>query len=83
MKSTSTGGRDHAIVMGGSRAGLLAARVLSDYYREVTVIERDILPSVVEQRRGVPQGRRTMACRRPPALRSAFAFPSRLKTMTK
>lgn len=33
--------RGRAIVMGGSMAGLAAARVLSDYYREVIVVERD------------------------------------------
>ena len=38
-------------------AGLLAARVLSDHYREVTVVERDTFPCAAEPRRGVPQGR--------------------------
>jgi 2-polyprenyl-6-methoxyphenol hydroxylase-like FAD-dependent oxidoreductase len=40
-------------------AGLMAARVLSDHYRRVTLIERDKLPDCAEQRRGVPQGRHT------------------------
>jgi glycine/D-amino acid oxidase-like deaminating enzyme len=30
----------HAVVIGGSIAALLAARVLSDHFREVTIIER-------------------------------------------
>jgi 2-polyprenyl-6-methoxyphenol hydroxylase-like FAD-dependent oxidoreductase len=38
-------------------AGLLAARVLTDAYGRVTVVERDILPSDFDNRRGVPQGR--------------------------
>ena len=38
-------------------AGLLTARVLSESFREVTVIERDVLPAEAGQRRGVPQGR--------------------------
>src|SRR5439155_10086349 len=38
---------------------LLAARVLADHYREVTVLERDSLPASAAQRRGVPQGRHT------------------------
>ncbi|OBA84207.1 hypothetical protein A9W99_05230 [Mycobacterium sp. 1164966.3] len=38
-------------------AGLLAARVLSDSYEAVTLVERDRLPDGAEQRRGVPQGR--------------------------
>ena len=48
---------DHAVVLGASMAGLLAARVLSDAYQRVTVVERDALPSKPENRRGVPQGR--------------------------
>jgi 2-polyprenyl-6-methoxyphenol hydroxylase-like FAD-dependent oxidoreductase len=46
-----------AIVIGGSMAGLLAARVLSDYFKTVTVIERDDRTERPEPRRGVPQGR--------------------------
>jgi 2-polyprenyl-6-methoxyphenol hydroxylase-like FAD-dependent oxidoreductase len=37
--------------------GLAAARVLSDAYQRVTVVERDLLPDGSEDRRGVPQGR--------------------------
>jgi 2-polyprenyl-6-methoxyphenol hydroxylase-like FAD-dependent oxidoreductase len=37
--------------------GLLAARVLSDFYHTVTVVERDVLPYGNAHRRGVPQGR--------------------------
>jgi 2-polyprenyl-6-methoxyphenol hydroxylase-like FAD-dependent oxidoreductase len=48
-----------AIVMGGSLAGLLAARVLADFYQRVTVLERDTLGAATECRRGVPQGRHT------------------------
>jgi 2-polyprenyl-6-methoxyphenol hydroxylase-like FAD-dependent oxidoreductase len=47
----------HAVVVGASFAGLLAARVLSDAYERVTVVERDMLPNRPEKRRGVPQGR--------------------------
>lgn len=49
--------REHAIVLGGSMAGLLAARVLSDFYRTVTIVERDVFPDEPVNRRGVPQGR--------------------------
>jgi len=45
-----------ALIMGGSLAGLLAARVLSDFYKEVTIIERDSLDTE-DHRRGVPQSR--------------------------
>jgi heterodisulfide reductase subunit A-like polyferredoxin len=40
--------RDRAIVMGGSIAGLAAARVLSDHFREVVLVERDRLGAVGE-----------------------------------
>jgi 2-polyprenyl-6-methoxyphenol hydroxylase-like FAD-dependent oxidoreductase len=44
-----------ACVLGGSIAGLLAARVLSDFARHVMIIERDELGDRAP-RRGVPQG---------------------------
>lgn len=48
---------EHAIVIGASMAGLLAARVLSDSYDRVTVIDRDVLADgLSENRRAVPQG---------------------------
>ena len=46
----------HAIVIGGSIAGLLAARVLSERCSRVTVLDRDVLPACGMNRRGVPQG---------------------------
>lgn len=48
---------DHAIVIGGSLAGLCAARVLSDFYDRVTIYERDALPDRPDNRTAVPQGR--------------------------
>ncbi|MFB7513515.1 NAD(P)/FAD-dependent oxidoreductase [Streptomyces sp. NPDC056144] len=47
----------HAVVIGGSLAGLLAARVLADHAEKVTVVERDRFPEGPEARPGVPQGR--------------------------
>jgi 2-polyprenyl-6-methoxyphenol hydroxylase-like FAD-dependent oxidoreductase len=46
-----------AVVIGGSMAGLVAARVLSEHFDEVTLVERDRLVDSVEPRKGVPQGR--------------------------
>jgi 2-polyprenyl-6-methoxyphenol hydroxylase-like FAD-dependent oxidoreductase len=43
------------MVLGASMSGLLAARVLSDFYETVTVVERDVLPDGPANRRGVPQ----------------------------
>jgi 2-polyprenyl-6-methoxyphenol hydroxylase-like FAD-dependent oxidoreductase len=48
---------DHAVVLGASMAGLLAARSLSEFFDAVTVVERDPLPDTAAARRGVPQGR--------------------------
>jgi len=49
--------RQHAIVIGASMGGLLAARALSDFYAVVTVLERDTFPQSDIPRKGVPQGR--------------------------
>jgi 2-polyprenyl-6-methoxyphenol hydroxylase-like FAD-dependent oxidoreductase len=47
----------HAIVIGASMGGLLAARALADFYAVVTVLERDTFPQSDIPRKGVPQGR--------------------------
>ncbi|GIH75488.1 NAD(P)/FAD-dependent oxidoreductase [Planobispora longispora] len=46
-----------AVVLGGSLGGLFAARVLSDAYDEVVVVDRDELLGVDGPRRGCPQSR--------------------------
>ncbi|BAZ15350.1 hypothetical protein NIES4071_72220 [Calothrix sp. NIES-4071] len=45
----------HAVVIGSSMTGLLAARVLVEHFDLVTVVERDQLPQKPEYRQGVPQ----------------------------
>ncbi|MCL2584847.1 MAG: FAD-binding monooxygenase [Streptosporangiales bacterium] len=50
-------GRSHAVVIGASVAGLLAAAVLAERYDRVTVYDRDTLPDGAETRKGVPQSR--------------------------
>lgn len=45
----------HAIVVGGSIAGLLSARVLADSFESVTVVDTDKLPAEPQVRKGVPQ----------------------------
>ena len=47
----------HAIVIGASMGGLLAARALANHFQSVTVLERDAFPAVDVARKGVPQGR--------------------------
>ena len=46
--------RDRAIVIGGSIAGLLTARILTNHFQQVTIIERDSLTDSTK-RLGVPQ----------------------------
>ncbi len=46
---------NRAIVIGGSIAGLLTARVLSDYFDRVIILDRDELPATPQARIGVPQ----------------------------
>ena len=55
---TRTATADHAIVIGGSMAGLLTARVLSDHFARVTIVERD----------KAHNGRRRARANRTPAL---------------
>ncbi|MFK4070367.1 FAD-dependent oxidoreductase [Streptomyces sp. NPDC029674] len=47
----------HAVVLGASMAGTLAAHVLARHVDAVTVVERDALPEEPQHRKGVPQGR--------------------------
>ena len=49
--------RRHAVVVGGSLAGMLAARVLSDHFDGVTLLERDHFLETPASRKGLPQGR--------------------------
>jgi 2-polyprenyl-6-methoxyphenol hydroxylase-like FAD-dependent oxidoreductase len=44
-----------AIVIGGSLAGLMAARVLADHFEHVTILERDPIGDLPALRKSVPQ----------------------------
>lgn len=48
---------EHAVVIGASMAGLLAARALINHFGSVTVLERDRLQNTDRPRKGVPQGK--------------------------
>ncbi len=52
-------GRRHAVVIGGSIVGLFAARILSDHFDRVTVLENDKVPDGPGCRKGQPQARHT------------------------
>lgn len=45
-----------ALVLGGSVAGMIAARVLADHADEVWIVEPDLLEDAPTARRGVPHG---------------------------
>jgi 2-polyprenyl-6-methoxyphenol hydroxylase-like FAD-dependent oxidoreductase len=47
---------NQAIIIGGGISGKLAARVLSDFYKEVLILERDHEPVGPSPRKGAPQG---------------------------
>lgn len=53
--SLSTHPPRHALVIGGSLAGLCAARVLADHVESVTVVDRDDFPAEPAVRKGLPQ----------------------------
>jgi 2-polyprenyl-6-methoxyphenol hydroxylase-like FAD-dependent oxidoreductase len=47
---------EHAVVLGAGIAGLVTARVLSEMFAHVTIVERDPVALESGTRRGVPQG---------------------------
>ncbi len=46
----------HAVVLGAGFAGLVTAGVLTDFFEQVTVVDRDLPPAPGAFRRAVPQG---------------------------
>jgi 2-polyprenyl-6-methoxyphenol hydroxylase-like FAD-dependent oxidoreductase len=57
LQLTSTKCGNHAIVIGGSVAGLFATRILSDHFESVTLIEQDFITEATREYRGAPQSR--------------------------
>ena len=55
---------NHAIVVGGSVAGLMTARVLSDHFDRVTVFERDQIEDRPAIHKSIPQGNHVHAAHR-------------------
>src|SRR5215467_13452698 len=54
MGTNKDAGR-HVLVIGGSLAGLFAARVLADFFDKVTMLDRDVFPVTPDHRKGVHQ----------------------------
>lgn len=57
QQEQSHGVRRQAVVIGGSIGGMVAARVLSEHFDEVLLVERDTLSAGQENRPGVPHAR--------------------------
>src|SRR4030095_14143913 len=53
----ATSNYKHAVIIGGSLAGLLTARVLSEQFEKVTILERDPVHDIPESRKGQAQTR--------------------------
>lgn len=81
MPGSAATARDHAVVIGGSIAGLCAARVLSDAYSRVTVYERDELPDQPANRATVPQDRHLHMLMARGAMEFESLFPGLLDDM--
>lgn len=57
MQSIAKSQRTHALVMGASLGGLMTARVLSNHFDQVTLVERDPVNRQPESRHGQPHTR--------------------------
>ena len=53
--SNASGKGTHALIIGGSMAGLWAGRVMTDHFERVTILDRDHFPDGAEYRSGVPE----------------------------
>lgn len=65
----------HAVVIGASIAGLFTARVLSEYFAQVTLLERDPVQNVPHARKGQPQARHTHVMLEPARRLMRHYFP--------
>ena len=81
MRGTGADTSNHAVVIGASIAGLSAARVLSEFFSEVTVYERDELPDAPANRATVPQDRHLHMLMARGAIEFENLFPGLLKDM--
>lgn len=81
MPDSTATARDHAVVIGGSIAGLCAARALAEAYSRVTVYERDELPAEPANRATVPQDRHLHMLMARGAMEFEDLFPGLLDDM--
>ena len=55
--NNNSSSRQQAIVLGASLGGLMTARVLSNHFEKVLIIEKDVVNRLPESRKGQPQTR--------------------------
>src|SRR5690348_4769498 len=79
-RQTGNAGR-HAVVIGASIAGLLAARVLSEHFEWVTIVERDRVSRGTEARKGIPQAQHVHVLLKKGASLLAEFFPDLSSTL--
>lgn len=60
-RATDGSRKGQAVVIGGSVAGLLTSRILSDHFERVIIIERDRFTDDANSRKGAPQARHAHA----------------------
>jgi 2-polyprenyl-6-methoxyphenol hydroxylase-like FAD-dependent oxidoreductase len=77
----AAGSRQHAVVIGASIAGLCAAKVLADWYSQVSIYERDDLPNTPASRATIPQDRHLHLLMARGANEFDSLFPGLLKDM--
>src|SRR5579871_1562450 len=65
----------HAVVIGAGIAGLATARVLSDHFERVTIVERDHASGLDDFRSGVPQNKQPHALLKRGLLELENLFP--------
>lgn len=53
--TASKGNLDRAVIIGGGIAGLMAAKMLAEFYKEVVIVDKDDFPEQAKNRLGVPQ----------------------------
>jgi 2-polyprenyl-6-methoxyphenol hydroxylase-like FAD-dependent oxidoreductase len=61
--------RSHAVVVGASISGLLAAAAVADFFERVTVLDRDALPGYPRPRAGRLAPQLLVAAQQPPGHR--------------
>jgi 2-polyprenyl-6-methoxyphenol hydroxylase-like FAD-dependent oxidoreductase len=79
---TGSTGRAHALVLGGSVAGMCVAQALSGFFEQVTIVDRDVLSTDGAIRKAVPQGAQLHLLLSRGAAEMEALFPGLLQELT-